>query len=68
MEDAVIYTEYESDALWLDAKPASWWQTPELLPHEQQWMAEIDEFCGVAFGMMQAMAKAIETREQADDE
>jgi len=64
----VIYTEYEADEAWLDteaSKPEPWWQTPELLPHEQQWMAEMNEFCGVAFGMMQAMAKALESREEA---
>ena len=64
----MIYTEYEADEAWLDteaSKPEPWWQTPELLPHEQQWMAEMNEFCGVAFGMMQAMAKALESREEA---
>ena len=63
----MIYTEYEADALWLDAeadKPEPWWQTPELLPHEQQWMAEIDAFCKSFFD---ALANAASRERERPD-
>ena len=67
----MIYTEYEADELWLEAeslKPALWWETPELLPHEQQEMAEMAEFCNVGFAWIQAMAGAIRRRDAGVDD